>query len=303
MARTLAEYFEESKVQVHGGPDYFAARRVRMAAMIVDGRPVGEYETIVLRDYEGWKRFEELQWLALAMVSCDADLEFREYRSLVPRPGRATPDFEAVRADGGVVRIEIFRLIDKAERLYLDAIARIAAGAQAHIEASAPTASGQRFVHFYDAVPTRRDVTSAVPELAAFILSDPRLRRPSLTLWKAGPEYPTLHRLNAHVAFDDPEGSLRVIVRPDRSLANQAATVEAFYTLVDKKRQKFSEYSDGCPVWLACAVKTQLFYPLGTIQELGQDANFDPRPFERVLAGCFTAGVTFEQPFEPPRRT
>lgn len=87
MARNLRDYFEETRARIDGGPDHYAERRARMAAMIVDGCPVGDYETDVQRDYERWKRFEELQWLALALMSCDADLEFTEFRSLAPRHG------------------------------------------------------------------------------------------------------------------------------------------------------------------------------------------------------------------------
>jgi len=68
------------------------------------------------------------------------------------------------------------------------------------------------------------------------------------------------------------------------------------------KAKKVAQYSDGLPTWLVTYVDTRTFFPLCTIDDLAKRQNFDPRPFDRVLAGCFTAGVSFE-PDKSPRYT
>ena len=57
--------------------------------------------------------------LAIALVSCDVDSQIASVASLPERPGKNTPDFEAVLVNGGMVRIEVTQFADALLRAYI----------------------------------------------------------------------------------------------------------------------------------------------------------------------------------------
>jgi hypothetical protein len=91
---SIGDYFKRFFV---GGSD---ERLRRLCAIVVDGKPLGDHPLNRTGSREEAKRVEELQWLGIALVGCDADLEVREVRTLLPRQGKATADFEVTMRSG-----------------------------------------------------------------------------------------------------------------------------------------------------------------------------------------------------------
>lgn len=71
--------------------------------------------------------------------------------------------------------------------------------------------------------------------LIDFIVQDPRLRRTSTTLWPAGPQYPTLERLGAHVCHADNDGPTYIIIDPSLERASRNAVVTSFAPVAAQK--------------------------------------------------------------------
>lgn len=83
--------------------------------------------------------------------------------------------------------------------------------------------------------------------------------------------------------------------------------MERFNVLRSQKALKIAKYSDNgaYPVWLVVGGHSlrQKFIALTLVEHLTKRDDIDPAPFERVLVGCYTAGVTFMRGGEPPRYT
>ncbi len=304
--KTLADYVEATKVDVSGAPDYAAGRRLRLKSLIVDGRPLGDYELDAASGKESAKRFTELQWLAISLIGCDADREVRTVTSLAPR-SVPTADFEATTASGSLVRIELGNVVDEREKRLLNAVTGIHSEVQARLVRGIPGVTGGEFsARLYPgADPTWGDVASAADEFVSFMQDIVRRREPSVTLWPADSEYSTLKKLGACLAYLSADGPPRFSLRPALATSNHQATLQIFERLVTKKKAKFADYSEGYPVWLSIAVESVItpFQALGFVQFLQGLDSFDPAPFERVLVGCFTAGVTFTKSRQRPRYT
>jgi len=118
--RTLRDHIETTRTRVHPPDLDDVVRYERMYDLRVDGTTLGEIR--VDADREGAKRRDEIHALGHALIGCEADRELVDIRSLKPRPGRPTPDFEATTAAGGDVRIELVRLVDDAEKKMLAAL-------------------------------------------------------------------------------------------------------------------------------------------------------------------------------------
>jgi len=258
-------------------------------------------------DKESTKRVNEMEGLAYALVGCDLDLEITELRCLSPRGGRATADFEATMRDGRTIRVELARLIDADEKRYLDAIGEIITRARRVIDATPGidmlTGGGSIVIRFYGEVPMPHDIDDASTELANVIVKDVPRKGVGTTLWPVGADCSTLHRLGAHWAHLTYDGTTVISADASPRMGNQQAATARLLPMFAQKRAKFSDYSEGKPVWLVFYSDTQLFYPIGIVDSLRDVETFDPRPFERVLVGCFTAGVVFETPNEKPRYT
>lgn len=300
---TLREYYEATRVRTFGAPDSTDPLWERRLSLVIDGRPLGDYATGTPLNKESAKRLDEMQALAYALVGCNADLKLEEAHFLMPVAGRATADFEATTSKGSNIFIELARLVDPNEKRYLDTIDRITGGANELLNKS-QGAAGRFFLRFYHPTPPMpADVRNASKELAAFVESDIAQREPSTTLWPADACYPTLHRLGAHVARESKDNSAWIMVEPSRMLGDSDATAATFPRIVEQKKRKVPDYSKGEPVWLTLYVDTRLFYPLSIIEGLRTESTFDPRPFDRVLVGCFTAGVSFLEPNKAPQYT
>ena len=205
--------------------------------------------------------------------------------------------------DGQTIRIELARLTDGEEKRYLNAFGEIARRAayllsrDANLEAV--TGGGHVYLRFYGSVPTPYDIGEASKELARYVMAEVNSNPVSITLWPVAARYPTLNRLGAHVAHLDHDGPTTLVPDASPSRANMKNALASFVPMTGQKKAKVADYADGKPIWLAMYCDTKLFYPLGVVQALAEVDDFDPRPFDRVLVGCFTAGVTF---IEPDRR-
>lgn len=297
---TLRDHVERTKLQVHGAPDLAAPLRERMLEVSFDEKALGNFE--LEEQKEPAKRLNEMHALAYALVGCDVDRELVDVHPMPTRKEIPTPDFEAVTCDGPV-RIELCRLVD-AEKRYLNALDQIATRVYRLLIADAAMAclTGTITLRFYGDMPRASHIEMAVAELARALPSVAPYTPPSTTLWPFGVEYVTLHRLGAHWARTSASGSLQLQIEPNKGLSFRDDALRQFDKMFQKKAGKIEHYSDGMPVWLVMYDDTRVSYPLGTIQALSERQDFDPRPFARVLVGCFTAGVIFE-PALPPRIT
>lgn len=294
-----------------GGSD---ERLRRLCGIVVDGKPLGDHPLNRTGSREEAKRIEELQWLGIALVGCDADLEVRELRTLMPRQGKATADFEAAIRSGRRVRLELGRVVFDVERQQNEYFARIAGEAQQILEQTKTYADSGTFIYrSYDPNGTKigaSEASSAAAELASFIENDPRVQRQSVTLYPArdSVRYPTLTRLCVHVCHNEAPGTkVSVMWDPLIQTIDDGSAIAVLQRIQASKSVKVPEYSDGgaFPVWLVFVAHSlrQKFLALATVQALQHTTSIDPRPFARLMVGCFTAGVTFIEPFQQPRYT
>lgn len=293
--RTLGDHIEATRLRANGAASSMDGRYERLSGLVFDGRPLRDHE--LSADKEPAKRIEEMHAVGYALVGCEVDLELASLRSLRTRKGRATADFEATTRDGNEVRIELGRLVDPAEKMYLNALGEIVRRCRDVLavisELDQVTGGGTIFVRFFGGVPTSKDIPFAAAELAQVILHDVPSKGISPTLWPVAGEYTTLHRLGAHWAHDNREGPTSITVDPSRQVGDKEATRAQFFRLVRHKAEKIADYSEGKPVWLVTYVDSRLFYPLGIVESLAEETTLNPRPFDRVMVGCFTAGVVF----------
>ncbi len=275
----------------------------RMLSLKFDGKPLGDHECET--DKERAKRLYEKESLAYALVGCGVASEIVKIRSLEPSNRKPTADFEAVLGSGSYVRIELARLVDPGEKIYLNVLGAIVQQARellaAEVDLDGTTGGGEFVVRFYGQKPSPQDIRNAGAELAAFILTEVTSKSPSVTLWPADLRWPVLHRLGAHVAHLNTEGPTFLSADAMRMEANSKATLDQFGVMFEQKKANFTAYSQGKPVWLVFYSDTRLFFPLGLVERLAAIDTFDMRPFDGVMLGCFTAGVVFEAPFQKPR--
>ncbi len=303
---TLRDHF----ARMPNGPD---DRLERLCSIVVDGCPLGDYPTDEERDNEQERRFEELQWAAIALVGCDADLEISELRTLPPGGGRPTADFEATMRRGRVVRLELTSIVFELEKQQCEYFARIAGGARKLLILEDEYRYKGRFIYraYHPAGMTigQSEATSGAKELAAFIISNSRLAGVSNDLLPADdPEsYPTLYQLGVHVVHVSSEGKTQVMWEPLIEPLDTDGALEVFDGMCRKKGAKIAGYSDDgvFPVWLVFTTESlkQTYLALATVQRLANVDTVDPRPFVRILVGCYTAGVTFIEPYQKPRYT
>ena len=107
-------------------------RDVRIGKIVFDGRPLAEH--LVSSEKELVKLINEMLGAAYALVGADIDAEVRELRSLPPRQGCNTADFEASLIDGSFVRIETCGLTNEIEQSYLSALSAIGRRADAKLK-------------------------------------------------------------------------------------------------------------------------------------------------------------------------
>jgi hypothetical protein len=300
---TVRDHIEATAVRTSGTSDLTAQRRERLLGIVFDGAPLGEHGLGMDAHKEAWKRLDEMLALAHVLVGADVDYEVECITSLPPRHDIPMPDFEAVLRQGGRVRIELCRLSDKTEKQYVDALSEIGRRTEEAVaqrgSLDALLGSDTIIVRFYGGTPTSRDIAPAVAELTEIALNDVPRKRASTRLWPVGAEHPVLSRLGAHWARDTRRQAARIMMDPMRHIVRPDLEA-AFDPMFEKKSKKAAQYSDGLPVWLALYGDTGMSFPLGAVDSLAGRENFDPHPFARVIVGCFTAGVVFEQG-APPR--
>jgi len=122
---TVCEHIDAMRVRVHGprGEESMAVWYRSLCALVVDGRPLGDHH--LPQHKEGMKRINEMMGIAGALIGANVDGEIRALRTLAPRPGVATPDFEADLIDGRTVRLETCALVDETQQRYINATGTI----------------------------------------------------------------------------------------------------------------------------------------------------------------------------------
>lgn len=295
--RTLADYFEAAKSDVTGGPDFTMGRRSRMKDLIVDGEPLGDHAVDAPTEKKARSRFKEMQWLAISLLGCDADLELRDVRRLDER-SVPTADFEATTKGGEILRIELGNVVDEEEMRSDRAIRRIESEVQRRLSSNVAGMGGEFASHLYPgAAPIGSYVAPATAEFIGFIREIAAVAQPSRKLHPAGSKYGTLEKLGARLAYRGESVEPKFKLRAAHKVSDHSATMKSFMSLLSK--------TGGYPVWLVLAVESPVvpFLAIGFVQYLQSLNTIDPAPFERVLVGCYTAGVTFTDAGHRPRYT
>ena len=235
----------------------------------------------------------------MLLVSCEINTEIRSIRTLEARPSISTPDFEATLMNGSVVRIEVTRFADELIAKYIGnmhALFNIIQASRRNDSALEAHIRGFHVLFDFDEAPRPLIRRAVADEVVRLLYS---IRRDAIVLCSvigAAQEYPELQRLGvtwAVMAADQPDTYVRF--RPPLELADNARMVKAAPTVLDSKKGRYLEYSDGntVPVWLAAFVTdTVSGVGLTAIQKLATDVDqLDPSPFQRVLVGNFVAGI------------
>lgn len=101
---------------------------------------------------------------------------------------------------------------------------------QARLDRGLPGITGGEFSArlYLGADPAWGAVGSAAAEFVSFMQDIARRRDPSVTLWPADPEYPTLKKLGACLAYLSADGPPRFFLRPALVTSNHQATFQIF---------------------------------------------------------------------------
>jgi hypothetical protein len=303
--RTLADYFDQ-RPRTTGAPDYTSPRYERLKRLVVNGQPLGDYDSDARLDRRAQKVFIEMQWTGIALVGCDADLEITSLQSLDEEHGKTTPDFEVMTKAGQRVLIEHSRLVVADEMQEQNARKNLLHRIQVAVDKRADFARGTFYVRFYsDSKLNFRDLRKATPELLAFLECVAQKPASATSLREAGPAFPTLHRLGVHVAYEPGSDLARVVVQAPMTLSSHSDDRRLFQERVDEKKAKFGGYNVGVPVWLVLSAEspTTPLKAISIVEQLRYVDSFDPRPFARVMLGCLTAGVTFSELGKLPKYT
>jgi hypothetical protein len=268
---------------------------------MVDGRPLGDHQ--LPQHKEGTKRINEMMGIAGALVGANVDHEIRALRSLAPRHGIATPDFEADLINGCTVRLETCALVDKMQRRYVNAAGAIMQRVNAAI-ATVPAVwtASPYFVRSYARPLEPTDIGPVSRELADFLTKNGPTLTTTTSMTKISTPYTVLEQLDTHVCRLKKQDTRGLVFRPLMHLLSNARPRDLFPTLFAQKAAKYDEYSDGraAPVWLAMYILSPMTLPYGDVETLIATVP-DPRPFDRLIIGSKTIGQAFDAPAAPHR--
>jgi hypothetical protein len=292
---TVYEHIDATRVRVHGprGEEPMAVWDRRICALMVDGRPLGDHH--LPRHKEGTKRINEMMGIVGALVGANVDGDICELRSLAPRPGLATPDFEADLMDGRAVRLETCALVDETQQRYVNAAGAIMQRVNSVIAAAPPVwAASPYYVRCYARRLAPTDIGPVSRELVAFLTKNGPALPVTASMTKIGAPYGALERLGTHVCRLEREGETGLMLEPLLHLLGDVRPREPFPRLFAQKAAKYDEYSDAgaIPVWLAMYVLSPMTLPHGDVATLLAAAP-DPRPFDRLIIGSKTIGGAF----------
>jgi hypothetical protein len=295
---TVYEHIDATRVRVHGprGEEPMAVWDRRICALVVDGRPLGHHQ--LPQHKEGTKRINETMGIGGALVGANVDGEIRALRSLAPRAGIATADFEADLIDRRTVRLETCALVDETQQRYVNAAGAIMQRVNAAIATAPPVwAASPYYARCYGRRLAPTDIGPVSRELAAFLTKNGPTLPVTASLTKIGAPYGALDRLGTHVCRLDREGETGLMLQPLLHLLGDARPRELFPKLFAQKAAKYDEYSDAgaIPVWIAMYVLSPMTLPHGDVEALLAAAP-DPRPFDRLIIGSKTIGGAFGPP-------
>lgn len=295
---TVYEHIDAMRVRVHGprGEKPMAVWDRRICALVVDGRPLGEHH--LPQDKEGSKRINEMMGIAGALVGANVDSEIRALRSLMPRPGIATPDFEADIIDGRTVRLETCALVAETQQRYVNAAGAIMQRVNAKIATVPPVwAASPYYARSYARPVAPTDIGPVSRELAAFLTQNGPTLPITASMTKIGAPYSVLEQLDTHVCRLKRQGETGLMFEPLLHLLGDARPRDLFPELFAQKAAKYWGYSDAgtIPVWLAMYVLSPMTLPYGDVEILVAAA-LDPRPFDRLIIGSKTIGRAFVAP-------
>lgn len=306
--RTLGDHIDANRVRVVGprGPDTKNPWTDRLKRIIVDGRPLADHN--LEHDKEPNKLINELLGLGYALVGADAEGEIAEVHSVAARKGKATADFVATLKNGRTVRIELCSLVDERELQYVNVLRTMMRRTNERLAAT-PRILDRLGTHapihvrFCATVPTPRMIEPVVQELVGLILEEAEGMPLTRSMRRVGSNYPTLHSLDTRWTHYRSEKTTHVDIQPMVHLLGRPQPKDRFRPMFEQKAARFAAYSDdGSPVWLAMYINSPLTIAYGDVETIAErEVNFDPHPFERVIVGSLTIGVTFERG-KPPRR-
>lgn len=300
MPLTLRDHFAE---QFRNGDE---RRFERLCSIVIDGRQLGTYEFDVTRTRADWKRFVEIQWAGFALVGCDADLRIAELRTQPERGNATTPDFEATLKAGGSGQIELVRLVleDEVPQIkYYDDIGR---ETQVALSQGPYANAGEFIFRSQDGIHAigNPEVAAIKAELATYIQTTPELQHVSTYL--VGPrlygrvnEFPLLTQFNIAAVHRTTGAPVRVLWAPLPADFDDDQIVKDFVDgSLRKKMDNFAKGYDtaGTAVQLLVAIPPspiQTLRAASLIYTLRGYPSLDVGPFERVMFGAYTCGVTF----------
>jgi len=292
MAEIVRDYFERTKLIVHGAPDSMEERRARWCALIIDGRPFGEHDT-------SEPRFEEKAELAMVLVSCDVDREVACVRRLQERSNVHTPDFEARLHDGRAVRIEVTQFNDQDAMTYQNQWNAVFDIVQTRVKEHRDLTQRLQGLGIVFDLPNASppyDIKQAGAEEILAILCD---LDPSAARGRAiviSDAFPLLHHCGAsYYMAETNEAETRIQFSLPLGLSDVDRILDSVPVMLAKKAAKYDGYSDGgtIAVWLAVFARDEASgYNLTAIQELKRTAKaITVEPFERLMISNAVAGL------------
>ena len=299
---TVHEWYELSKNPLIGAPDLLAPHRERICALVVDGRAFGDH-------FVDEPRYFETDLLANVLVSCEVDTQIASVKSLSERPGKNTPDFEAVLVDGNLVRIEVTQSADAPLRTYVGALRHIFRPVQLTWRADAAICSRIRGMHiifsFPGNAPHGQDRHRVGEEILSILR---RIDRRWVTLcYRLRPPTDCVVLTELGVTWvirSMSEAEPQVQFRPSLTLPNADRVVDAAVAILANKKAKFRDYSDSgaFKVWLAVFASDGISaVGLSAIQKMrNKSAALNPAPFSRLMIANHAAGLLLESDMSKP---
>jgi len=299
---TVRDWYELSKNPPIGAPDLLAPHRERICALIVDGKAFGDH-------FVDEPRYFETDLLANVLVSCEVDIQIASVKSLSERPGKNTPDFEAVLVDGDLVRIEVAQSADAPLRAHVAALKHVFRPVQLAWRADAAICSRIRGMHIIFSFPGNAPHGQGRDRAGEEILSILRRidRRWVALCYRLRPpaDCPILTQLGVTwVIRSMSEAEPQVQFRPSLILPNADRLVDTAVAILANKKPKFLDYSDNgaFKVWLAVFASDGISaVDLSAIQKMRNvSATLNPAPFSRLMIADHVAGLLIDSDMSKP---
>lgn len=287
---TLADWYTANQLLNVNGTPTWMPWQLRTLAVVFDGVPLGDHPEAQPGDKAQGERLWEMDGAARALVSADLDRSIRDLTVVPVAPPLRTPDFTARLTDGRNIVVEHSRICGKTDKLVYQSLNRLQGRVSELVNATSLPPGAVAFS--FPTAPLFQDIEATAQEMVR-VMHDVVTPAGSVRT-PFGDDSPFLAYFDAHWTVTNAHARAEARVEPWLIQTDPQETADAIYDIIRKKSGRHSSYlQHGEAVWLTIWVDTHFCLPT-TVLLLLQNMNVQRGPFEKVIVGCSTRAVVFD---------